>query len=290
MAGFFNDPEAPDATTGQGATGLNANAPTNAAQTGGSQPYTGAPTDQNAIEQWFASMGVSDPKYWATQAMSKGGINDSGQYWVDLAKNTGALPGGQPQSQTGQAGGYGAAGALGAGLGGDLLTPYGGQFTAPTGTDDPGFQFAVQEGQKGIERSAAAKGTLLTGGTLKDLAGYTTGAALQNYDQAYNRANKTFQTNYDVFRNNQTDPFNKLYQTSNLGLNAASNYSNSLDRNTSYYNDATNPNAKISLGLAQGDITGRGAINQGNTYGSLANLGGTLAQDWFNRPRTTASA
>jgi len=213
MAGFFDDPGAPDATTGQGATGLNANAPTNAAAPGGVPPYTGAPTDRAAIEQWFTSLGVKDAPYWATQALSKGGINDAGGYWVDLAKNTGAIPGGAPQQGGQQAG----QGGMGAALSGDLLQPFTGQFSAPSGTDDPGFQFAVQQGQDAIQRSAAAKGTLLTGGTLKDLASYTTGAALQDYSGAYSRALNTFGTNYDIFRNNQNDPYNKLLGTSQLG-------------------------------------------------------------------------
>jgi hypothetical protein len=42
------------------------------------------------------------------------------------------------------------------------------QFQAPTAAteqNDPGFQFRLQQGQQALERSAAAKGGLLTGGT-----------------------------------------------------------------------------------------------------------------------------
>lgn len=251
-------------------------------------PYTGAPTDRNAIKAWFTAIGVPDPEQWTGYAMDKGGINDQGGYWIDSARNTGAIPGGSQQpSGGGQAGG--AAGALGAGMGGDLLTPYTNMFKAPTGTDDPGFSFALNQGLQGIERGAAARGTLLTGGTVKDELAYATGSALQNYDQAFNRARQTWDTNYGLAKDNQDRPFNKLYQTANMGLNATQDLSNSYDRNTSFYNDATNPENRVTLGLNQGNINGQNAINQGNALNSYANIGGTLANNWFNRPRNTAT-
>lgn len=45
----------------------------------------------------------------------------------------------------------------------------------------PGYQFGLEEGLKGIERSQFARGTGLTGGALKELARYAGGYA----DQAY---------------------------------------------------------------------------------------------------------
>src|SRR5260221_500726 len=38
--------------------------------------------------------------------------------------------------------------------------------------NDPGYQFRIQQGEEGLQRSAAAKGLLRTGGTLKDLIQY----------------------------------------------------------------------------------------------------------------------
>lgn len=51
----------------------------------------------------------------------------------------------------------------------------------------PGYQFAFNEGLRGIENSAAARGTLLTGGTLKALTRFGTGLADQTYGNAVNR-------------------------------------------------------------------------------------------------------
>lgn len=51
----------------------------------------------------------------------------------------------------------------------------------------PGYQFAFDEGQRAVQTSAAARGTLLTGGTLKALNRYGTGVADQTYDSAVRR-------------------------------------------------------------------------------------------------------
>lgn len=68
-------------------------------------------------------------------------------------------------------------------------------FTAPTIEQiqaDPAYQFRLNQGLQAMQRSAAARGTLQTGGTLKDLMDYGQAAASQEYDNAYNRALKTW--------------------------------------------------------------------------------------------------
>lgn len=61
----------------------------------------------------------------------------------------------------------------------------------PFGTEqfqaDPGYAFRIAEGQKAIERSAAARGMQLSGSTLKGLTNYAQGAASQEYTNAFNR-------------------------------------------------------------------------------------------------------
>lgn len=51
----------------------------------------------------------------------------------------------------------------------------------------PGYQFAFNEGQRAVQSSAASRGTLLTGGTLKALTRYGTGVADQLYGDMVNR-------------------------------------------------------------------------------------------------------
>jgi hypothetical protein len=62
-------------------------------------------------------------------------------------------------------------------------TPFGmEQFQA-----DPGYGFRLSEGQKALERSAAARGNLLSGGTGKALTRYGQEMGSQEYMNAFNR-------------------------------------------------------------------------------------------------------
>lgn len=81
----------------------------------------------------------------------------------------------------------------------------------------PGYQFALEEGQRAIERSAAARGAgPLSGGTLRALTRYSQGVADQGFGDAFNRARSTFQMN----RENMVNPALALAQ---LGQGATQN-------------------------------------------------------------------
>src|SRR5579859_5947605 len=72
-----------------------------------------------------------------------------------------------------------------------LLTPWTDTFQAPTAAQaqaTPGYQFAQQQGQNAIQNSAAARGGLLSTGTMKTLDQYSQGLADQTYSDTYNRA------------------------------------------------------------------------------------------------------
>lgn len=66
------------------------------------------------------------------------------------------------------------------------------RFTLPTGQaaldQDPGYQFRLQQGLGTLEQSAAARGLLRTGGTLKDIQDFGQRAASQEYQNAVDRA------------------------------------------------------------------------------------------------------
>lgn len=84
-------------------------------------------------------------------------------------------------------------------------------FSAPTGEDvlkDPSFQFRLDQGRKALEASAAGKGTLRSGGSLKDLLSYGQNFASQEYGNVFNRALQEYDTN----RHNAFDTYNTGYQ------------------------------------------------------------------------------
>lgn len=64
-------------------------------------------------------------------------------------------------------------------------------FTQADYQADPGYAFRMAEGMKGLERSAAARGGLLSGATLKGIQRYGQDLASQEYQNAYNRFRDT---------------------------------------------------------------------------------------------------
>lgn len=62
-----------------------------------------------------------------------------------------------------------------------------GKFDPNAFTTDPGYQWRLEQGQKALERSAASRGQLLSGGQMKALTNYSQGAASQEFQAAYNR-------------------------------------------------------------------------------------------------------
>lgn len=85
------------------------------------------------------------------------------------------------------------------------LTPLATQYT-PFGMQqfqaDPGYAFRLSEGMKALERSAAARGGLLSGATMKGLQRYGQDLASQEYMNAFNR--------YQAERQAQLNPLQSL--------------------------------------------------------------------------------
>ena len=88
------------------------------------------------------------------------------------------------------------------GLGGDANAQdygrYGRDFAMSDFEADPGYAFRLAEGNKALERSAAARGMVLSGSMFKGLQRYGQDMASQEYQNAFNR----YQTN----RTNQLTP------------------------------------------------------------------------------------
>lgn len=163
--------------------------------------------------------------------------------------------------------GYTALGQLGQG------TTAGGafnrDFTMADYSADPGYQFRLEQGQRGVEASAAARGGVLSGGTLKALAKYNQGAASQEYGAAYDR-----------WRASTTDRFNRLAAVAGVGQTAtnagiAAAGANSAAQAAGTAQVANNllsaGNARASQYVAQGNAIG-GAVGQVGSYLALRDL------------------
>jgi hypothetical protein len=176
----------------------------------------------------------------------------------------------------------------------DLTKPYGETWSAPTGVteqNDPGFQARLDMGAKALQASKAASGDLLSGGTAKALNRYAQDYASNEYSNVYGRAFNDFTTKYNIFKQQQSDTYNKYAGIAGVGQNAAT----TLGQEGS---QAANTVANINLSDAQqqaqqinnaaaarasGYIGGANAwsgafTNTANSLGTLALLG--KYKDW----------
>ena len=87
--------------------------------------------------------------------------------------------------------------AAGIAPGGELARP----FTMKDYQADPGYAFRVSEGMKALDRSAAARGGLLSGATLKGAQRFGQESASQEYQNAYNRYVQNQQTQRNALAN-----------------------------------------------------------------------------------------
>ena len=65
---------------------------------------------------------------------------------------------------------------------------------------DPGYNFRMAEGLKGLERSAAARGLLQSGGTLKGIQQYGQNLASSEYENAFSRYLSQREARLDPYR------------------------------------------------------------------------------------------
>lgn len=79
------------------------------------------------------------------------------------------------------------------GPGGQLMQQF--AFDPSQIANTPEYKFQLQQGTQALDQSAAARGGLLSGGQLKGITQYGQGLASTSYQQAYNNALNTFQTN-----------------------------------------------------------------------------------------------
>jgi hypothetical protein len=186
------------------------------------------------------------------------------------------------------------------GIGGDASAAGYGSLAKPfSQTDfeqDPGYAFRQAEGMRALERSASARGNLLSGGTLRGIQRFGQDLASQEYGNAFNR--------YQIERNARLNPLQSLMGSGQsatnvltgaagqAGQNEAANIYNAGQARASSYIGQAN-----ALGGALGSI-GQAAASyplmqaQMNYFNSLAAGGGggglpSLNTNWstFGTPR-----
>jgi len=92
---------------------------------------------------------------------------------------------------------------------------------------DPGYQFRLQQGNQGLNRSQAARGMLNSGAALKAAMKFGQGLASDEYQNAYNR---WAQQNSDIY-NRLAGLANTGQQTSNQLAQLSGNYASQYGQN-----------------------------------------------------------
>ena len=114
---------------------------------------------------------------------------------------------------------------------------------------DPGYAFRLSEGQKALERSAAARGGLISGSALKAATRFGQDMGSQEYQNAFNR--------YQTERSAQLNPLQSL-----AGLGQSStNFVNTAGQN--YANNAGNAMGAAAQANASGYMGQANAMGQG---------------------------
>lgn len=137
-------------------------------------------------------------------------------------------------------------------------------FTAADLQKEPGYQFGMQQGTQALERSAAARGGLYSGATMKALQRYGQDYAGTKYDQAFTRN-----------RQARGDAFDRFASLAGLGQTGASQIASGAQNFANQAGNIAlgNANFQAAAGLNQGNILGNN-VNQLAAWASNQNRGG----------------
>ncbi len=185
----------------------------------------------------------------------------------------------------------------------------GGSFMPPTlqqAEQNPGYQFALQQGEKGINQAAASTGGAISGGTLRAADQFANGLATTNYQQVFNNALSTYGTGLDAYKAQlagygaglagQQQQFQQLLAPIQIGVGAADKIgqfgANASSNIGQLIQGIGTSQAAGTVGAA--DATRSGVSNIGNLglqailfkglFGPGGSGGGGVqgAPDWFN--------
>ena len=154
------------------------------------------------------------------------------------------------------------------GIGGDQGAPGYGSLAKPFGKDqfeqDPGYAFRQSEGMKALERSAAARGGLLSGSTMKGIQRFGQDLASQEYQNAFNR--------YQVERAARLNPLQSLMGSGQSSANVLTGAAGQMGQNeaTNLYN-AGAARASGYVGSANALSNALGGIGQMAFQAPMAN-------------------
>jgi len=168
------------------------------------------------------------------------------------------------------------------GIGGDTTAADYGSLAKPfSQTDfeaDPGYAFRQSEGMKALERSAAARGNLLSGSTMKGIQRFGQDLASQEYTNAFNR--------YQTERSARLNPLQSLMGAGQSATNTMTSAAGQAGQNEAA--NLYNAGAARASGYIGGANALAGALSSAGS--AAANYPMYQAQmNWFNNNAKTPS-
>lgn len=244
------------------------------------------------IAQWASMPGAdpslaSNPDYWVQAINSRGGLTDSNrQYWQDASVGPSAFfnnpnreSGGAPATAT-----YGAAPPAYTAPVYETPTWQGGpppsaptltRYTLPTLADlqaSPGYKARMLAGEQGQQRSAAAQGSVLNGGSQKALARYDQDYASNEYSNLVGQGQSTVALNNNSTQTEFGDAFANYQARYGQFSDDAARSKNTFDTNAgngyqAFQTNVTNKrNADTDYWTRLNDLFSTGAQLSNNSY------------------------
>ena len=151
---------------------------------------------------------------------------------------------------------------------------------------DPGYAFRLSEGQKALDRSAAARGGLISGGAMKAAQRFGQDLGSQEYQNAYNRA----LTGYNAEVAREATGYNRLAALAGIGQtatgqigaagqNAAANMGNLMTSGAA----ATAAGQVGQANALTGGLSTYLNYNQGNNLVNALNARGSGGSNFMNQ-------
>lgn len=142
-------------------------------------------------------------------------------------------------------------------------------------TQDPSYQWRLQQGQKALQASAAAKGTLMTGQGLADISNYAQNAASQEYQAAYGRYQDQQNTLFNRLNTLAGNSQNAAAGLGSMGTQVASNMGNVAMQGAAAQNQAMLGGAAASGNYLTSAAAAQaaGKVGQANAWSNAAGQG-----------------
>lgn len=158
----------------------------------------------------------------------------------------------------------------------NALTPLATNYT-PFGMQqfqqDPGYQFRLSEGLKALDRSAAARGGLLSGATLKGAERYGQDLASQEYQNAFQR--------YQTERQARLNPLQSLAGVGQTAANTLGQYGQNYASNVG--------NLGVQQGYTGGNALLASAQARQSQYGDIGRALGQVSPEQWKSAGSTLS-